>query len=290
MDYYNNYYFTFERKVNGFNYSPEYISVKVDKLTNEIISFNKQWSDKTEFESTENMISAEEAAEALMNTVGIELCYVSNLSAGKTCTADLVYKLKGSGNYYISAKTGKRVNYNGDEYKETQNPNTADDISGHYAEKQITALLAYNAIILPEGETSFRPDEAITQGEMITFASILKGQRFPRPLNYETIYRFAKNNNIVDYKDIADAETICTRENGTMFIIRALGYQNIAELPDIFDCKFADKDLISPGMEGYVALSRGFGLIGGNPDNTFNPQGELTRADAAIMIYNFMTK
>ena len=290
LDYYNNYYFTFERKVNGFNYSPEYISVKVDKLTNEIISFTKQWSDKTEFESTENMISAEEAAEALMNTVGIELCYVSNLSAGKTCTADLVYKLKGSGNYYISAKTGKRVNYNGDEYKETQNPNTADDISGHYAEKQITALLAYNAIILPEGETSFRPDEAITQGEMITFASILKGQRFPRPLNYETIYRFAKNNNIVDYKDIADAETICTRENGTMFIIRALGYQNIAELPDIFDCKFADKDLISPGMEGYVALSRGFGLIGGNPDNTFNPQGELTRADAAIMIYNFMTK
>ena len=66
LDYYNNYYFTFERKVNGFNYSPEYISVKVDKLTNEIISFNKQWSDKTEFESTENMISAEEAAEALM--------------------------------------------------------------------------------------------------------------------------------------------------------------------------------------------------------------------------------
>ena len=290
LDYYNNYYFTFERKVNGFNYSPEYISVKVDKLTNEIISFTKQWSDKTEFESTENMISAEEAAEALMNTVGIELCYVSNLSAGKTCSADLVYKLKGSGNYYISAKTGKRVNYNGDEYKETQNSNTADDISGHYAEKQITALLAYNAIILPEGETSFRPDEAITQGEMITFASILKGQRFPRPLNYETIYRFAKNNNIVDYKDIADAETICTRENGTMFIIRALGYQNIAELPDIFDCKFADKDLISPGIEGYVALSRGFGLIGGNPDNTFNPQGELTRADAAIMIYNFMTK
>ena len=94
MDYYNNYYFTFERKVNGFNYSPEYISVKVDKLTNEIISFTKQWSDKTEFESTENMISAEEAAEALMNTVGIELCYVSNLSAGKTCTADLVYKLQ----------------------------------------------------------------------------------------------------------------------------------------------------------------------------------------------------
>ena len=38
-----------------------------------------------------------------------------------------------------------RDSYNGDEYKETQNPNTADDISGHYAEKQITALLAYNA-------------------------------------------------------------------------------------------------------------------------------------------------
>lgn len=28
--------------------------------------------------------------------------------------------------YYISAKTGKRVNYNGEEYKETRNHNTVD--------------------------------------------------------------------------------------------------------------------------------------------------------------------
>ena len=61
-------------------------------------------------------------------------------------------------------------------------------------------------------------------------------------------------------------------------------------MSDIFEPAFSDDNQITPGYEGYVAIAKGFGIVNGSPGNLFEPQSELTRADAAIMIYNYLAR
>ena len=87
-----------------------------------------------------------------------------------------------------------------------------------------------------------------------------------------------------------DPDSSASREDGAVFIIRALGYEKPAALTDIYRTNFSDEDLISPEKLGYVALARGFGIVSGDENNQFHPQDTLSRGDAAIMIYNYMAK
>ena len=43
-------------------------------------------------------------------------------------------------------------------------------------------------------------------------------------------------------------------------------------------------------MKGYVAIAKGLNIVGGDENGCFNPNSALTRADAAIMIYNYLAK
>lgn len=288
--YYYNYSFAFKRSVNGFDYGSNYLQIGIDKHTGNVIWFYKSWSDDVEFEPIDNMISADEAFTNLMSQTGLELKYEKTSTDGINYNAVPVYELNTDKPSCISAITGKLVNYNGTEYTDEEKNTTASDISGHYAEAQIQTLLNYGILSLEEGETAFRPDDAITQGELLAFVAALNGRSFPTPLEYEAVYSYARNNGIVKGDETADSSAFCIREDGPKYIIRALGYENIAEMNGIFVTGFADSDLITSGAEGYVALAKGFGIVGGNPDNTFAPQELLTRADAAIMIYNYLAR
>jgi len=66
-------------------------------------------------------------------------------------------------------------------------------------------------------------------------------------------------------------------------------YGEVAEIKDIFNCKFVDKDEISPGLIGYVTIAQGFKIVGGH-NGYFYPQKEFTRAEAAVMIYNYLAR
>ncbi len=288
--YYYNYGFMFKRSVNGFDYGSNYLKVDIDNQTGNVVSFYKSWDEDTEFEPTDNMISADEAFASLMSQSDLELKYEKTSTDGINYSAVPVYELNTDKPSRVSAITGKLVNYNGVEYTDEVKNTTASDISGHYAEAQIETLLNYGIISLAEGETAFRPDDAITQGELLVFVAALSGRSFPEPLEYEAVYSYAGNNGIVKGDENADSTALCIREDGPKYIIRALGYENIAEMNGIFVTSFADSGMITSGMEGYVALAEGFGIIGGNPDNTFAPQEPLTRADAAIMIYNYLAR
>lgn len=276
------YYFSFCRQENGIPYHSNYISVQVDARTNEIISYNKKWNKKLEFESPENIITPEQAFEKLMEFSSFELRYLPESYDSKDKMI-LAYGLK-TAYPYILAKTGEHVTYDGEPYVEVPEVVMPTDISGHYAEEQITALLTVRAIQLPEGETLFRPDDPITQEEMLWFIEALNG-RIPVVYDGETVYRAG----ILDKDESIDKNALCKREDGAKYIVRAAEYDAAAELTDIFKTGFADEDMISDGLIGYVAIAKGLKIIGGNPDNTFDPQGTLTRADAAIMVYNCLS-
>jgi tRNA nucleotidyltransferase/poly(A) polymerase len=85
-------------------------------------------------------------------------------------------------------------------------------------------------------------------------------------------------------------ESAVKREDGVKFVIRALKYEKVAKIENIFkDSPFKDADKISEGLKGHVAIATGLQIIKGY-DGAFYPQDEMTRAAAAVMIYNYLQK
>ena len=89
-----------------------------------------------------------------------------------------------------------------------------------------------------------------------------------------------------EYNSKAEA----TRADGIKYIIRALGYRKPAELNGIYKCDFSDSEEIPDDVLGYAALAKGFGIVNGDENGRFNAENPLTRADAAIMIYNYLSR
>lgn len=282
---------TFVRYANDVICESNSINVRVNPQTGKIKSFYKNWNKEYVFESTDGMIDAEKAAEELFGQAGLVQKYVDlnrMMYGKKPANPCLVYVLNEQKPNRVSAKTGKLLSYDGSEYKENT-PASSDitDIAGHYGETAIKTLLDNSVIETEAGQTEFRPDDFITQEELLGFVSRLVGGVMP--LARAEIYDIAARNQIVLAEEKAP-EKIAVREEAVKYIIRALGYDKVAVLPDIFNCGFADRDSITAGAEGYVAIAKGFGIVRGDEANNFNPQENVTRADAAIMIFNYLNR
>jgi len=82
------------------------------------------------------------------------------------------------------------------------------------------------------------------------------------------------------------------REDMAVALVKALGYQNETVDESILNT-FADAGQISKNLRKYVALSVKYGLVQGytqNGQTVFNPQGNLTRAEAATLLYRAFKK
>ncbi|MCU6711965.1 S-layer homology domain-containing protein, partial [Paenibacillus sp. J5C_2022] len=77
-----------------------------------------------------------------------------------------------------------------------------------------------------------------------------------------------------------------SREWAVKLAIRALGDQQSAEDMASQPTGFADDSSISSGYRGFVHAAHQKGIINGFPDNTFNPQGNVTRAQMAVIFGN----
>ncbi|SFJ57974.1 S-layer homology domain-containing protein [Paenibacillus sp. UNC496MF] len=78
-----------------------------------------------------------------------------------------------------------------------------------------------------------------------------------------------------------------TREQSTVIMVKAL--QTVGEIKGTgVPLTFTDADAISDWAKSYVAMAVAYGLIKGNPDGSFNPQGNATREQAAVMGTNFL--
>lgn len=276
------------RHENEIPYHQNYVSINVDKDTGRIKSFYKTWDKETVFEDPAGVLGEDRAGELLIEKVGMQLTYALAQNGTETIPAmALKYTLDPEKPTYIGAKTGDLLTYSGDIYDPSESTVVyPEDLNGHYAQEQINTLIESGILQLKEGETSFRPDEAITQKELLAFVAGLKTGYIPCNQDAGSIMQTARRYGIID--DPIDPEALATREDGLVFIIRALNYDNVAKLSGIFTTGFADEDQITPGRIGYVALSKGFGIVGGDENGCFNPQATLTRADAAIMIYNYL--
>lgn len=275
--------YVFYRYTDGIRNEDNYVMVTVDLCGGGIVSLYENWDYNTVYESSQPVIDAARADELFAQEENISLEYIKP-DYGKN-EYKLVYSLDNPRNY-ISAVSGAFTDSNGEEYVETpaQGVTVANDIAGHYAEEQIKTLLYYNVLGLEDGAESFRPDDIITKRELASFVASLRRKSYvPVASGVDSL----ESSGIAEEGEL-ESDDPAKREDGVKYIINALGYKEVALLEGIYTTPFLDEAEISQGYIGYVALAKGMNIISGDENSRFNPQEGLTRADAAIMIYNYL--
>jgi len=222
-------------------------------------------------------------------------------------TYKLVYtavpKLPNFYNLYLDAVTGEWMNANNGE-KAVFGKIEASDTAGHWAGRELNLMVEYNALELTDGKVN--PDRIATRGEMIKMLlTAMNGGYFyaaydsTRPASFADVSKsseyFAYVENAVD-RNLIDRnpdgnfnpDAPMTREEMAEMIVRALGYNELAKLPELFKLNVADAENIS--FKGHAALVLGLGIMTASDENTFLPKSEVSRAQAAVAFFRYLEK
>lgn len=264
---------SFRRMVNGIPYLNNTISVSYSPKHDLISSYNISYDDDEQFPSAENALGADEAYSKLLEISPLTKLYIPTEDGYK-----LVYTI--SEVPEIDALTGENLNK---ENMYDAEKAVYDDISGHWCES-IVNRLRDNGIAL-SGE-HFRPDAAITQEDLLRL--FLAGQQGRYMLNQDTesLYSYCIDSRLIAEEDRKDAAPV-TREQAFIIMVRAAGFERVAQLSDIYKVCYADGDKLSEGSIGYAAILSGMGVLTGD-GNELRPQDNITRAEAAAMLYRYL--
>lgn len=295
------YNFRYIRKVDGVLFPNNSMTVSYDAVNGKIISFDMTWFD-LDFPSVDKAVSLDHVYEKMFKEIGLELqykvTYTDELTSkivppdysNRKTEVKLVYSVKQDKPLLFDANTGIILDYDGKPYKENK-PVEYTDISGSFAEKQIIALAEYGIAL--EG-TEFKPDQEVSQKDFFRLLSKTLNYYGPYPASngsnkdIDEMYSFLIREGIVKENEKSPDSTL-TREDSVKFIIRALKYDKVADIKGIYYCNFKDADKINADLIGYVVIANGLKIINGN-NGYFNPKDKLTRAEAAVMIYNYLQR
>ena len=178
------------------------------------------------------------------------------------------------------------------------------DVAGHWAKADIELLLAKH-VARGENETSFAPNSSITRAafaSMIVKALDIKGVKTDKLFEdiqagswyKEDIYKAYATGIIggVSSTEFAPDQLI-TREQMATMLMRAYEYatgKKLDEMVTTMNVRFNDESSISDWAKRNVILANATGFVKGNPDGTYSPKGNTTKAQAAVVIKRLMEK
>mgnify|MGYP001287490266 FL=1 len=285
LDDQQNYYFEFNRKLGNAYVENEGIYVSVDAVNGVVNNYSINWSNR-DFPSQDNVIPLDEAYEILYSEIGLELKYIVAENNGKNPSdkreAILVYGLSNNKPANIDANTGIILDYNGKPFKESIK-SSYKDIEDSYAKDKINVLVQYG-IALPGEE--FKPKDKIIQRDFLYMLAKANSPYVEIDDSEDKLYSYLMNVGVVKEGE-RFPERVVTKEEAIKFIIRALNYDEIADISEIYKDLFKDTKDISPGLKGYVAIAYGLKIVEGY-NGFLNPKAELKREDAASIIYNYL--
>lgn len=277
--------FNYVRQVNGIPFPDDGFSVTVEAKTGKIVSYYSRWSDAS-FPAPEGMLEKDDAERLFLEKVGLQLSYVPFNESGKS-NYKLVYRIAPFSSYTFDAFGMKPLDYAGNPIKEKPKIEFTD-IKGHWAEKEIK-LLCDLGIIEAEGER-FGPDEKINAAEFLKMMLIATGNyQVPREKEgqEEKIIEAAVMAGLIKKGEVKPEGSI-SRELMAAVLVRAMGFERVASIHDIYLIKAKDASSVNPAYRGHVAIAMGLGLIRGVSGN-FLPQAEVTRAQAVVALVRFMS-
>ncbi|NMB26506.1 MAG: hypothetical protein GX987_00450, partial [Tissierellia bacterium] len=269
-----NYNFEFIRKVDNAYVQQDSISILVDAIEGQIIEYRINWS-KGDFPPKDNIIPINKAYNILFNDIGMELKYITphrySESSKDNKKVILAYGLKSEKPANIDANTGTILNNQGEPFK-ISTVKTYSDIDKSYAKDKINILAQYG-IVLP-GE-KFNPKEKINQRDFLYLLAKAKAPYFEMDNENDALYTYVVRAGIIK-EDERAPEKIVTKEEGIKYIIRALKYDEIADLNEIYKDLFKDTKDIDPKLKGYVSIAYGLRIVEG-AGGKLNPKAELKR-------------
>ncbi len=273
----------YTRYVNDIPYRDNAVAVSVDEATGRVTDYSFSY-DEMEFPDPSEIIDEAAAAQALFDQTDYVLTYYPIQSKTEQFVPDttrLVYILS-EGTMELDAYTGKPIDF----YQEEDKLPAYTDIEGHWAEHAITTLAKYG---IGFDEEVFRPDDIIVQKDFLSLmirvvmdngSVILK-----RDTDASSIYRQATGRGLIDVGDKEENANL-TRSDAAVYMVRALGLEEIAKIEDIFNCPYDDV----AKNRGYITILTGMKVFRGNGGKTFGPNEPLTRAAAMMMIYNYLSR
>lgn len=239
-------------------------------------------------------MSPDKAYEIFLDKIGLQLQYITtspvyeyipDMSTQKP-EVKLVYTRTPGKIVNIDPITGELLGYDGKPIK-AQDKASYTDIKGNYAENAIKILAEYD-ISLPGSK--FLPDQPIKQKEFLYLLSRSMNYYMDYDLNdpksVESMYNYLAPSGIIREEEISPDSTI-QRQDAVKYIIRALKYDKVADIKGIYTIPFKDADKVNSELKGYVAIAYGLNIVKGS-NGYFKPKDELTRAQAIMIIYNYL--
>lgn len=175
--------------------------------------------------------------------------------------------------------------------------NPFTDITGSYAKDAIIQLQKEGILTGIDAE-HFDPQGTLTRAQFVTIlVKALKLEVDPKAVSSFTdvegwavpYIEAAKKYGIIDGvgEGLFAPNATVTREQTVVIMVKSLEKQGKLDVTDA-TLTFTDADSISDWAKKFVAIAVKYGLITGNPDGSFNPQGNATREQAAILGSNFL--
>jgi hypothetical protein len=201
---------------------------------------------------------------------------------------------------YLDAVTGEWKNNRTGE-KVSFEKKAAADLGGHWAARELQLMVEYNALDLIEGKVN--PDQAATRGELIKMLIIaMNGGYQPKMYDstrnasfkdvgasnaYFSYVENAVDMNLIDRDPLGNfnPDKIMTRDEMAELIVRALGYNTLAQRSSLFQLHVTDAaDIVH---KGHAAMVLDLGIMSAQ-DSKFRPQEEVSRAQAAVAFFRYL--
>lgn len=268
--------YNYNRVISGVRYTSDSMYVGYDTKDDIIVNYSIDYETKRSFLDPAGAMDADKAYEKLMELSKLRKIYLKTGGSYKVCFTVSNYDVE------IDAFSGEEYNPYG-AYQIKQYEYT--DTENHWAGEKI-AKLAEVQIGLA-GDT-FRPDDAIKQIDALRLLAAGTRGRYYVDYSEEDIYREFIDGGILTEEE-KNPEGLVTREEAFVYMIRLADLGDVAKLSDIFKVEYEDGHLLSEGNIGYPAILTGMGVICGN-GGKLRPKDNITRAETAVMVYNYMVK
>lgn len=271
--------------VNGIPSVDSY-RVAVDRFSGVVERFDSSYQPVKSIESTQDILALPEVIEIFKESKPIELSYnyMGNheKNTGKTM---LVYSIEyGQG---IDAHTGEIIKFGLD------NTSTYDTkLQSHWARIPLTLLADSGFLPVPE---KFDPNGTVSRREGLRVLGVACN-RYHSDVVKSPFEDIADNDGdlqlimrAVDAKVIEAGGKLrpdepLTREDLAIWMVNALGHQEVAEASLSIGLDFKDSSSIIMGKHNYVAIAAGLNLIGGDESGNFRPHDAVSWGELASAV------
>lgn len=269
----------FARVENDVPFRQDGANITINVRTGMVDSYSLEWTDGMTFETNDGVIGEEAAYAAYCEAVSAKLCWhaipVSYENYEQQYEMALCYGLVAEPRTTaVGAKDGAVIADKTDEQSYDYS-----DVTGTAANQ----LAAYGVGIPGE---RFMPEQLITWREAAALLVQLDGTD-AWSMDDEMLILYARNNRI--NVDQAMLESYVTRGDFVKTLLDMSGYGRAAAISGAYHADFTDAEMLGE-MLGYAALAEAMQVATPDESGAFSAEAELTRAQAAEMIWRFINR